>query len=168
MTVKIPLKHMPASMNLIPEARPAIPPDYLVAGGFIFREFDEPYLWAWGSDWYSKIPYYLRCIYELRKQNPAPDRRRLIVLADVFPDEYNLGYHNMSQTIVKAVNGYPVASIQQMEEAFQHPQDGFHIIEFLPSYAVSKVILDAETFEEATSSIMRKYEIPERIRISKP
>jgi len=168
MTVQIPLKHMPPSMDLIPEARPAVPPDYLVAGGFIFREFDEPYLWAWGSDWYSKIPYYLRCIYQLRKESPTPDQQRLIVLADVFPDQYNLGYHNLSQLIVSAVNGYPVSSIQQMEEAFQHPQEGFHIIEFLPTYSISKVILDAETFESATASIMEKYEIPNRIRISNP
>ena len=168
MTVEIPLKHMPPSMDLIPEARPGVPPDYLVAGGFIFREFDEPYLWAWGSDWYSKIPYYLRCIYELRKEGQSPEQRRLIVLTDVFPDEYNLGYHNMSQTIVHSVNGRPVASIKEMEEAFQHPEGGFHIIEFLPSYGISKVILDAETFDTATASIMQKYEIPERIRCSNP
>ncbi|HKL22164.1 MAG TPA: hypothetical protein VJ904_10175 [Tichowtungia sp.] len=166
MTVQIPLKHMPPSMDLVPQARPGVPPDYLVAGGFIFREFDEPYLWAWGNDWYSKIPYYLRCVYELKKQSQTPEQRRLIVLADVFPDEYNLGYHTMSQTIVQSVNGRPVSSIQEMEEAFNHPRDGFHIIEFLPSYAVSKVILDAETFEEATADIMRKYEIPQRIRVS--
>ena len=168
MTVQIPLKHMPPSMDLIPEARPGVPPDYLAAGGFVFRELDEPYLRAWGSDWYSKIPYSLRCIYELRKESQTPEQSRLIVLADVFPDEYNLGYHNMSQTIVQSVNGYPVSSIQQMEDAFQHPQNGFHIIEFLPSYGISKVILDAETFKEATASIMRKYEIPARIRCSNP
>lgn len=168
MSVKIPLKHMPSSMGLIPEARPGVPPDYLVAGGFIFRELDEPYLRAWGSDWEANIPFYLRCIYELRKDSPTPEQRRLIVLTDVFPDEYNLGYHNMAQNIVRAVNGRSIASIQEMEEAFQHPENGFHIIEFLPSYGISKVILDAETFDAATASIMKKYEIPERIRISRP
>lgn len=166
--VDIPLKHMPSSMSLIPEAHPGVPPDYLVAGGFIFREFDEPYLRAWGNNWEASIPAYLRCIYELRKERQTPEQRRLIVLADVFPDEYNLGYHNMAQSIVRAVNGFPISSIQEMEEAFQHPQDGFHIIEFLPSYGISKVILDANNFETATTAIMEKYNIPVRIRISKP
>ncbi len=168
MTVDIPLKHMPSSMALIPQVRPEEPPEYLVAGGFIFREFDEPYLQAWGSNWEKNIPFYLRCIYKLRKESPTLEQRRLIVLADVFPDEYNLGYHNMAQNIVRSVNGYPIASIQEMEEAFQHPQNGFHIIEFLPSLSISKVILDAENFESATAEIMKKYEIPERIRCSQP
>ena len=87
------------------------------------------------------------------------------MLTDVFPDEYNLVYHDMSHNLVKAVNGHPVNSMKKMEAAFQDPQDGFHIIEFMPSYGVSKVILDAETFKAATADIMEKYQIPARIRM---
>ena len=51
-----------------------------------------------------------------------------------------------------------------MDEALQRPADGFHMIEFMPSYGLSKVILDAETYEAATAAIMEKYQIPERLR----
>ena len=152
-------------MSLIPEARPASPPDYLVAGGLIFRELDEPYLTAWGSDWKEKIPSYLRCLYELRRNHPAPQQQRLIVLADVFPHEYNLGYHDIAQSIVKSVNGHPISSIRDMEEAFKTPSGGVHIIEFMPSYEMTKIILDADSFERATAEIMEQYEIPSRIRM---
>ncbi|MEN7972297.1 MAG: hypothetical protein ABFR47_00530 [Verrucomicrobiota bacterium] len=162
--VDIPLKNNPPSAALIPRARLNTPPPYLVAGGFIFRELDVPYLKAWGNNWSDKIPAYLRCLYEMKSEAPTPEQQRLIVLADVFPDEYNLGYHDMAQNIVKSVNGYPVDSIKKMEEAFQHPQGEFHIIEFMPSYGTSKVILDAKDFPAATAAIMEKYQIPSRIR----
>jgi len=163
--IEIPLKNMPPSISLIPEARPDQPPPYLVAGGFIFRELDVPYLQAWGDKWEENIPSFLRCLYEMDGESLMPEKRRLIILADVFPDEYNLGYHDMAQNIVKTVNGYPVDSIRKMEEAFQHPQNGFHVIEFLQSFDISKVILDAKTFDSATASIMEKYQIPSRIRV---
>lgn len=162
--VEIPLKNIPPSAALIPDARLDTPPPYLVAGGLIFRELDVPYLKAWGDKWEDQIPSYLRCLYEMKSESQTPEKQRLIVLADVFPDEYNLGYHDMAQNIVKSVNGYPIDSIREMEAAFQQPQDGFHIIEFMPSYGASKVILDAKAFSDATARIMEKYQIPARIR----
>lgn len=163
--LKIPLKNVPASSALIPEARPDQPPPYLVAGGLVFRELDQPYLEAWGDEWKEKIPSYLRALYKLRRHKPTTEQQRLIVLADVFPDEYNLGYHDLSQHIVLSVNERPIDSIAAMEEAFAHPTNGFHIIEFMPSYGPAKVILDAERFEEATRTIMEKYQIPTRLRL---
>jgi hypothetical protein len=155
---------MPASAALIPEDRLSTPPPYLMAGGLVFRELDVPYLQAWGKDWEASIPSYLRTLFKLQGESPTPEQQRLIILADVFPDEYNLGYHDLSQKIVKSVNGYPIDSIKKMEQAFQHPLDGFHVIEFMPCYGMNKVILDAAHFDEATSVIMEKYQIPARIR----
>jgi hypothetical protein len=164
LTVEIPLKNMPASAALIPEDRLSTPPPYLMAGGLVFRELDVPYLQAWGKDWEASIPSYLRTLFKLQGESPTPEQQRLIILADVFPDEYNLGYHDLSQKIVKSVNGDPIDSIKKMEQAFQHPLDGFHVIEFMPCYGMNKVILDAAHFDEATSVIMEKYQIPARIR----
>lgn len=164
--LQIPLKNMQASAALIPYARPDQPPPYLIAGGLVFRELDVPYLKAWGENWEDQIPTYLRILNSLHSELPTPDQHRLIVLADVFPDEYNLGYHELAQNIVKAVNGQPVDSIRKMEEALQHPENGFHVIELLPNYGTSKIILDAEKFEEATAAIMETYQIPSRIRMN--
>ncbi|MCU0858950.1 MAG: hypothetical protein MUC65_11175 [Pontiellaceae bacterium] len=166
LTLDIPLKNIPARAALIPDARPNQPPPYLIAGGFVFRELDTPYLKAWGKKWSEEIPVSLRILNEMQSEQPTPEQKRLLVLADVFPDEYNFGYHELSQSIVKTVNGQSVDSIREMEEAFQHPQNGFHIIEFTPSYGPSKVILDAEKFNEATRKIMDKYQIPSRIRMN--
>ncbi|WP_372806897.1 PDZ domain-containing protein [Pontiella sp.] len=164
--LEIPLKNIPASAALIPLARPDLPPPYLVAGGLVFRELDDPYLQAWGDDWQNKIPASLRILRSLKGESPTPHQQRLIVLADVFPDEYNLGYHEMAQNIVKTVNGLPIDSIEKLETAFHQPQNGFHVIEFMPSYGTCKVILDADSFETATATILENYQIPSRIRLS--
>lgn len=164
LTVEIPLKNVPPSAALIPSDRLDTPPPYLVAGGLVFRELDVPYLQAWGKDWIEKIPAYLRILYRMKAEDATPERRRYLILADVFPDEYNLGYHDLSQTIVTRVNGTDVDSIAGMEEAFKKPLNGYHVIEFMPSYEMNKIILDAGTFEAATAAIMEKYQIPSRMR----
>jgi hypothetical protein len=163
-TLDIPLKNIPPSAARIPKARIDDPPPYLIAGGLVFRELDVPYLKEWGDEWEDRIPPYLKILYALRQEPESDTDQKLIVLADVFPDEYNLGYHDMAQNIVKTVNGQPIGSIAALEKAFQQPQGTFHVIELERSYGTSTIILDAQHFDEATRRIMQTYQIPERIR----
>ncbi len=158
------LKNIPPTAALIPASRTEQPPPYLVAGGLVFRELDTPYLRAWGDDWEKNIPARLR-IYKEMENRAYPPNEHLIILTDVFPDEYNLGYHDLAQNIVVAVNGRPITSITALEAAFQHPEGAFHVIELSKSYDISKIILDAATFEDATRRIMKTYQIPARIRV---
>lgn len=161
------LKNIPPAVESIPFARlDNDPPPYLFAGGFVFRELDIPYFRAWGDQWQKNIPARLR-IYKEMNDQILLKKKRLIVLADVFPDPYNLGYHDMSQNIVVEVNGRSIESIADMQEAFNHPLGPFHVIKFVPSYGAEKVILDATTFEEATLRIMKTYHIPSRVRLRK-
>lgn len=162
--LEILLKNIPASSALIPAARTGQLPPYLLAGGFVFRELDRPYLRAWGEDWESSIPPRLRVYLEMEAETHGQDKR-LIVLADVFPDEYNLGYHDLGQNIITRVNGRTINSIADMEEAFQNPSGDFHVIELVPSYGLKKVVLDAKEFDAATARIMETYQIPTRIRL---
>jgi len=164
LTVDIPLRNIPASSALIPATRINQPPPYLIAGGMVFRELDTPYLWEWGDKWQESIPARLRIYREMDGEKHLPNQR-LIVLSDVFPDEYNLGYHDMSQNIVTTVNGRPIHSIADMEEAFKHPEGDFHVIGLVPTFGLSKVILDAKEFTAATARIMETYQIPTRIRM---
>ena len=164
LNLKIPLKNIPPSADLIPDTRHNQPPPYLFAGGLVFRELDNPYLQAWGN---QSIPPRLRVYREMDAQKQG-ENRRLIILADVFPDQYNLGYHDLSQLIVSKVNGKEIRSIADMEAAFKHPLNDFHIIECTPSFSFSKIILDAKTFDAATQRIMKTYHIPHRLRLRNP
>ena len=165
--LKIPLKNIPPSADLIPTTRHNQPPPYLLAGGLVFRELDMPYLRAWGDGWQQNIPTRLRIHLEMDAQTQG-ENRRLIILADVFPDQYNLGYHDLSQLIVTKVNHKTIRSIADMEEAFNHPIGDFHLIEFSPGLTLSKIVLDAKTFKAATKRIMKTYQIPHRLRLRNP
>ena len=163
--IEIELRRYPSSARLIPWRRADSGPPYLVAGGFVFRELDGPYLNTWGTDWRTKAPSQLRYFYFLRSTTQSPERRRIIVVSDVLPAAYNIGYHGVSDLLVKSINGFEIDSIADVEQAFEQPKDGLHRIAFYPNMTVREVILDGATFEEATQAILSAYEVSDRRRL---
>jgi hypothetical protein len=139
-----------------------------VLGGFVFRELDGPYLRSWGNDWRKLAPLQLQVWTWLFADNAAPDRRRIIVLSSVLPHAYNLGYHELSDLIVKTINGRPVDSIAAVVDAFAHPEGEYQRIELLPGGPVTEVILDAATFDAANTEIDEGYRVAEPLRTSAP
>jgi hypothetical protein len=168
--VKVELTLRPArsEADLVPDRRPDIAPAYAVLGGFVFRELDGPYLRSWGNDWRKMAPLQLQVWTWLFADEAAPDRRRIIVLSSVLPHAYNLGYHEISDLIVKTINGRPVDSIAGVVEAFAHPEGDYHRIELLPGGPLTEVILDAATFDEANTEIDEGYRVAEPIRVAAP
>ncbi len=162
----MPLRAYPTTARLVPWRRPGTPPAYLVAGGFAFRELDAAYLRTWGKDWRKNAPLPLMARFDIEDDEQRPDRRRFVVLMFVLPDEYNIGYDDLEDLLVGAINGRPVDSIEDVEEAFRHPVGGFHTVTFLPNGERDEAVLDAATFEEATARILETYRIPERRRLS--
>jgi S1-C subfamily serine protease len=162
--VEIELRHYPASARLIPWRRADSAPPYLVAGGFVLRELDGRYLNTWGKDWGTKAPNQLRYFYFLRGTDQSPERRRIIVVSDVLPAAYNIGYHGISDLLVKSINGFEIDSIADAEAAFKQPEEDLHRIAFYPNFSVREVILDGPTFEEETQAILSAYEVPDRLR----
>jgi hypothetical protein len=168
--VRIDLTLRPARSegDLVPDRRPDILPAYAVLGGFVFRELDGPYLRSWGNDWRKVAPLQLQVWTWLFADDAAPDRRRIIVLSSVLPDAYNLGYHELSDLLVKTVNGRPVDTISAVVEAFAHPEGDDHRIELLPGGPLTEVILDAATFAEANTEIDEGYRVAEPLRREAP
>jgi len=163
--LEIELRRYPSSARLIPWRRPDSSPPYLVAGGFVFRELDGPYLHTWGDDWGTKAPNQLRYFYHLLGSAQSPERRRIIVVSQVLPAAYNIGYHGVSDLPVKSINGFEIDSIADVEEAFKQPIDDLHRIIFYANFTIREVILDGATFEEATQAILTAYEVPDRMRL---
>lgn len=161
----MPLSSFPAEVHLIPWRRYADPPPFLIAGGLIFRELDGPYLRTWGDEWQKKAPATLVTMNHLLEQAQEPERRRIVLLQGVIPDDFTLGYQNLEDLAVDKVNGQKVDSLQGVEAALRQPVSGFHIIEFLPFQQLRQVVLDASGLEEATTRIMADYQIPLRKRL---
>jgi S1-C subfamily serine protease len=163
--IEIELRSYPSSARLIPWRRDDPGPAYLVAGGFVFREFDGRYLHTWGSDWRTKAPNQLRYFYDLLGEAQSPERRRIIIVSHVLPAAYNIGYHGIADLPVKSINGFEIDSIADAQQAFEQPKDDLHRIVFYPNLTIREVIFDRATFDEATQAILGAYEVPDRLRL---
>lgn len=152
----LPLRAYTAAHWLVPAHR-VDPPGYLVAGGLVFREIDESF---------NPRALELRFLAQTQRYSPAPGRRRVVVLANVLADPYNLGYHELSELRVDTVNGVQVDSVAAARDAFSRPQGGFHVVTFHPNRRIAEVVLDAATFAEADARIAESFGIAETFRVS--
>src|SRR5262245_6103664 len=75
--------------RLVPEAPFDAEPEYLIAGGLVFQPLTKNFLRAWGQDWERRAPF--RLAY-FRNEEPKPEQPAIVVLSQVLPDFYNLGY----------------------------------------------------------------------------
>jgi len=159
------LRAYPSEGHLIPWRRGGTAPPYLVAGGFVFRELDGDYIRTWGNKWKQRAPFHLSYRFYLEGRAQTAERRRIVVLSSVLSDAYNLGYHDVGDRVVENVNGIPVDSIADVQNAFALPRDGFHTIGLAPNGGRLEIVLDAEQFHEATARILTDYNIPQPIRL---
>lgn len=126
-------------------------PGYLVAGGLVFREFDESYPGRSAE---------LRIVSQLKRTGQSTDRRRIVVLQSVLADTYNLGYHGFGDLPVARVNGVAVDSLVDVDAALKQPKDGYHVFEMAPNLRIAEMVLDAATFDAATARIADSYGVP--------
>ena len=132
-------------------------PEYAVAGGLVFQPLTADYLRSWGPEWRKSAPFRLR--YYLH-QSPHPERPHLVMLSQVLPDPFNLGYRELAFRMVDRINGESIASLRDLEAALQSPRDGFHIIDLLPERGPTRLVLDSAGLDEATERVLRKYGLP--------
>ena len=144
------------STSLVPDATYDQAPEYLIAGGFVFQPLNDPYLKAWGPDWKRRSPFR---IYYFNNQAPTPEQPALVLLSQVLPDVYNLGYQDVKYLVVKQVNGRRIARLEDLHAALENPPDGFHIIEFMESDSLRRLVVSAADLEAATQRVLQRYGI---------
>ena len=145
------------SATLVPFANYDREPEYLVMGGLVFEPLTDPYLQSWGADWKRRAPF--RLAY-YRNDQPTTNRTGLVLLSQVLPDPYNIGYQDQKGLVVDKVNGQRVSKLSDLRQALEKPVNGFHIIEFMQSDSLRKMILAAgEPQQEATARVLRRYGI---------
>jgi hypothetical protein len=164
--LKMLLRAYPATQALIPSQSGPEPPSYLVAGGLVFRELTADYLRTWGAEWPSDAPLRLIGLYNIERFAQTPERRRIILLKSVFPSSYTIGYHELEDLPVEAVNGQAVDSLEDVVEALRRPAGGLHTIVLKPNGYRREIVLDAEGMEAATAQIMEEFHVPQAVRLS--
>lgn len=139
--------------DLIPEQRYDAPPQYLIAGGLVFQPLNGPLLQSLGKNKPVLVEYY-------SQQKTVADRSGLVLLSGVLPDDYNLGYEELRYALLDEINGRKIESLEDVREAIENPDGGFHRIQFMPEERVLHLVLDAAEMDAATARILQNYRIP--------
>ncbi|WCJ60260.1 hypothetical protein NXS98_03785 [Fontisphaera persica] len=138
-------------------------PEYLIAGGLVMVPLNKPFLRSWGDDWKRRAPF--RLVY-YDNEFPTPDRPSLVVMSFVLPDAFNLGYHELRALAVEKINGQVVRNLREVKSALRSPQQGYHVIEFVRSDTVRRLVLDASQMDAANARILQRYGIPKAESLS--
>ncbi len=150
--------------SLVPFATYDQEPEYLILGGLVFQPLSDSYLQSWGNEWKRRAPF--RLLYA-RTENPTRERPSLVLLSQVLPDSYNIGYQEQRWLVVDKVNGQSISGLAELRQALQKPVDGFHMIEFVPSDSLRRLVLAAGApEEEATARVLQRYGIHEAFRFA--
>ena len=150
--------------GLVPIATYDQEPEYLVVGGLVFQPLTQPYLESWGSDWKKNAPFRLK---HYRNQRPTAERPKLVLLSQVLPDNYNIGYQQYHGLVLDRVNGQVITRLADLQRALQKPSNAFHLLEFMPGEGLQRMVIAAGAEEsEATSRVLKRYGIREPSRLA--
>lgn len=142
--------------KLIPEAIFDQPPEYMVLGGLVFQPLSNSYLRSWGPDWRRRAPFRLFYYNNLPKTKERPS---VVVLSQVLPDSFNLGYQEYRFLALDKVNGMRISTLEDLTRALEKPRDGFHVIELMQGDALRRMVVDAGELEKATQRVLTRYGI---------
>ena len=133
------------------------PATYFIAGGLLFEPLTRNYLEEYGTerDWSINAPKDLLSMY--LNSEPTPEMREAIILVKVLADEINIGYHAVSNVVIKRVNGRNISTMADLVNAFENNREEFHVIEDINGF---QLVLDRKTVDSLGGSILQRYNIP--------
>ncbi len=140
------------------------PPRYVCFAGLTFVPVTRNFLEAWGRDWLTDIPYYLRYLFHNSMQlNTDRQRKEYVVLGEIMPDQVNQYADVFKDKPVESINGITTHSLDDVSKAFKQPTDDFHTIKFIGDDR--PLIIDAEKARLRGRQILDKYHIPAEARL---
>lgn len=156
-TYKLP-KYAPSN-TLVPSGTYDQEPEYTIVGGLVFQPLTDAYLQSWGAEWRRRAPFQL---LHYRGELPTPEHRSLLVLSQVLPDAYNIGYQEQKYLVLDKINGERVSTLAELREALAKPQRGYNVLQFVKSDSLRNMVLSAGADEQqATSRVLERYGISE-------
>ncbi len=144
------------SAKLVPEGIFEKPPQYLLLGGLVFQPLENNFLRSWGADFRRRAPFRLSYY---NNQPPTKERPSLVILSQVLPDAFNLGYQEYRYLALDSINDVKVTRLADIKRALEKPIDGYHILRFQKGDSLQKVVLDASDEPKATERVLARYGI---------
>ncbi len=153
--IEIPVEYSRAPALLVEKV--ALRPKYYIEDGFVFTTpsyyyFQHESYWQYYNPLLSYY-YYGRILNNEKKEE-------VVLISSVLPDKSNIGYHDLSNRIVRSVNGLPIRNFSDLIAAFKMDTD-VHVIEDIDR---NKYMISTSNLEQTNKEIMQKYGIPSQMR----
>jgi hypothetical protein len=142
--------------DLVPYAVFDQPPEYFISGGLVFQPLNNSFLKSWGSEWRRRAPFRLNYY---NNQERSKDHPSLVLLSQILPDPFNLGYQEYRFLVVDQINGVKISDLNSVQEAFKKSQGGFHVITLMKGDSLQKLVVDATDADKATQRVLSRYGI---------
>jgi hypothetical protein len=155
-----------ASQMLVPYYEYDHQPEYIITNGFILQKLTHEYMAQWGPDWKGKVLPHLYYYYRDFAFKPTPERQDIVILSYVLPTQFNLGYHDLRQLVVKKVNGMAIRSIKDVTAARKlNPDSKYDVIEFELDQPI--VVIDRQQLPTADAMVGNFYGIDKLANINR-
>jgi S1-C subfamily serine protease len=152
MKIQMPLK---AISQLLPDRQDNRHPTYFVMAGFVFVPLTANYFST--ANWDNFRPE-LQDLFFHGLQ--SADQKQVILISHVLPHAINKGYDKLTSVVVTKVNGQPITEMKDILEAFEHPVDGYDVIEIDDhDWFGSTIVVEADKTKQATDEIMDTFKI---------
>ena len=103
------------------------------------------------------VPIDLLHADEATKEHPA-----IVILSQVLPDAFNLGYQDQRYQVLQKVNGRRVNTLAELREALNHPTDKYHVLDFLAGESAQRIVIAADGADRAaTQRVLQRFGIGE-------
>lgn len=134
-------------------------PRYYIEGGFVFT---TPSYYYFKGDAYWAYRNPLLSYYYYGRVLSSDSTEEVVMLSSVLPDKSNVGYHDVSNEVIKKINGQPVRNFAGLIRAFKENRDSQCVIEDADG---NKYVLPTRQLDLVNEEIMKRYGISQKMRL---
>jgi len=146
-------------VTLVPHTHYFDKPPYFIYGGLVFTVLSVDLTHSWGNRWWEKAPldlvYYAIGTGRLNTQ----EKREIVVLLNVLPDDINVGYHGISNEVIETVNGADIKSFKDFVSRI-HKNKTKEKYTILETEHKSQIILSNKDIDKVNKEILKRNSIP--------
>jgi S1-C subfamily serine protease len=137
------------------EKRFDTPPRYLIYGGLVFTPLTVNLLQEWGPEWVKRSPPPWMSL--ARSGYRDGKRKEVVALRGVLAHRVNAGYHRLDNETVTAVNGRPIAAMDDLTEALAMGEGEYTVIE---TEEKTRIVIRHDEAVAAMPEILTRYGVP--------
>jgi S1-C subfamily serine protease len=160
--LKIPVTLKPLSFAERMRNQFDVLPQYLVYAGIVFTKLDQEYLHTLGNYWETADKALLYAHFFSLEEGQQPNTSPPILVSRILPNALNSAYRGYANALVSRVNGKPILTLDDLDNALKTPKDGFQVVTLDGG---REIVLDAKEADMSNKQILDQYGIRSERRL---